>query len=710
MSDPRVESFWDATLDEDEVDYDAYLEGGGEEILEAVNLHKALRGVGQRWRTPDRPKQLGRFEILGHLGSGGLGRVWLGWDPELRRNVAIKVIERDNWAQNEARSIARLDHRAVVKVFEVGFDRLVMEVLDGGSLQDEIEVLRAGEASHLTLFKDRLLCLLHIAEGLAYCHERGVLHRDVKPGNVLFARDDPYPRLIDFGLAHVPGGFALDITQNLVGSPAYIAPEQIELGETGADPRSDQFSFGVLAYELLTLQNPFLRDTRTRTLDAVREARPPAPRRCSPEIPEPVQRILLHCLEPDPRDRYQEMSEVVSDLRDVLADRPISIGRRGSIHLARLWYRRNRRLTQVGLAGVAVAALLGMSLWGKSVHAARNELLSEVRVIDDRLPRLKQTTELNEAGLSLIVARLRGEQFDGGRVAPLLFGSARPEIDAVAESWSRRLGAAAAEAERTRPETFPASEWRMVFQLDEDLCPGAEWNKPFQDRGRLLLSEELSDHQELRLLEQGVRGTGLLSGYRDFHPIELSTPLSKGYYRLAIPGEWEREFIIESDWPLPTRIERTPRRIPRERLHEDPALPELCFSEIITFAQYDEFCSATGYSFSRDSGSSADEPFWGTWSQAQAYAVWVGGRLPLAEELGDLFASGFPRPDDRLSGELVSDITEDEIGLGASLFYKKWREKGDSPARSWWVGLARTERVDYGDAVRAIGFRVVYPR
>ena len=715
MTEPLIDRFWDATLDEGPVDLEGFLNKGGDEIRSAVHLHRLLRETGKRWRRPELPRKLGRFEVVGHLGAGGLGRVFLGWDPELRRHVAIKVIERDRWAINEARSIARLDHRAVVKVHEVGHDRVVMELLDGGSLRDEIDALRENEQSRLPTLRERLHCLVRIAEGLAYCHQRGVLHRDVKPGNVLFARDDVHPRLIDFGLAHVPQERSLDITQHLVGTPAYVAPEQVDSGETGTDPRTDQFSFGVLAFELLTLENPFARETRTQTLDAVRAARPTPPRRLCAELPESVERIVLHCLEPDPRDRYQKMEEVVSDLREALADRPISIGKRGLVHHARLWYRRNRRLTQVALAGVAAAAAVGVLLWASSVRATRAETLEEIGDVERRIPELRTASEFHDAGLKLSDLHQRADRFDRGVIRSLLLGAAGPPYERASEQWSRQLGQVVAEAEAANPLAFSGESWKIVFQLDQYLCPQAAWNSEFWKRGKVLLSPELEGRADLRLSKQTLLGEKLLRGYRDFREVAYQKDLPAGYYRLELPGSWEREFVVPNTmWFPPIEIEREARPDLGGELRSSPVLPGLVFSQRITTGQYEAFLETSHPGREEATESPEDLPFSGTWNQAQEFAVWAGGRLPTAKELGALIEAGEVGLETTVIGEHVSDLDLSLDPASCAAFrWDQWEPPSDQTAPMSWLkhdyrDTPLAHRLEDGSFV-GVGFRVIFP-
>jgi hypothetical protein len=701
-----LERFWDATLDGDEVDHEAFLAEGSAELAEAVSTHRLLQRAAQRWRQPTRPRQLGRFEVLSDLGAGGLGRVYLGWDPELRRHVAIKVIARDRWAINEARAIARLEHRSIVKVFEVGPDRLVMELLDGGSLQDKIEAMAAGESTHLDGLRARLHCLVRIAEGLAYCHERGILHRDVKPGNVLFAKDDDHPRLMDFGLAHLDELESLDITQNLVGSPAYLAPEQVESGETGTDSRSDVFSFGVLAYELLTLECPFKRETRTATLAAVVQSRPRAPRALADAIPGPVEHIVQHCLEPDPRERYQSMAEVVSDLQNALADRPISVGGRSLVHRGKLLYQRNRRVTWFASAGVGAALLFAAALWLRSLREERREFLAQMEALEARIATIEGSEDFIITGFSLSEATQRAQLYDGTALGRALFGPTSGRTREVAEAWSRRLGEAISEIESAAEVLYPPDTWKPILRIDELLLPEAEWNLELRNRGRVLVSTELGDRDDLVFLRQAPRGEGFEAGFIDFKETRFEEFPSLGYYRVRVPGVWERDYFVRSTWQPPIRLELTPRRLATDGWLELPDLGVVA-SPLITNTQYLEFCRRTGREARPRGVADGPEPYSGTWNEMQAFADWAGARLPSGGELATLVTRFGTQEARALTGEFISDVFDatnpSDVAAGR---YALILEAPEAPPRSWCTNASRGHPFSVDGEY--FGFRVLY--
>jgi serine/threonine protein kinase len=357
------------------VDPEPLLERAGSaraELEGRIRVFEQLAGLSQTFRAgladAKKPRTLGRFVIERSLGRGGLSRVFLALDPTLGRTVALKVLDQgflaDSaerlWILNEARSLARLAHPGVVQVFDVGqadgFDFVELEHLTGPTLGQVIRALRslrggAGSptspppetfavARALQSTEARLRLLQRLASALAYCHNRGVIHRDIKPDNVVLDRE-ARPKLVDFGLAHQAadgdsGGERERpaITEAFIGTRAYLAPEQVEGKRTGADPRSDQFSLGTLAYELLALVHPFAGATDAESEAAVRRADPERLRRrlsghsrasgARGGAPRELEIAIHRALARLPDERYANVQAFADDLQAILEHRPIS--------------------------------------------------------------------------------------------------------------------------------------------------------------------------------------------------------------------------------------------------------------------------------------------------------------------------------------------------------------------------------------------------
>jgi hypothetical protein len=321
-----------------------------------------------KWRPGQPPSQLGPYTVGQELGRVGMGIVYKGHDPALLRPVAIKLLRPDLANERararflrEARAAARLHHEHVVRVHAVdrtsdGLPYQVMEYIAGPTLGAHIRArrLEPGEAVAL---------IVQVADALAAAHAAGLLHRDVKPGNILLEPAAAGPgtaRLTDFGLARDAGEDDTRLTEEgaLPGTPAYMSPEQAREAER-LDARSDVYSLGATFYEALTGEAPF-RGTPPQVLRQVLEEEPPPPRRLNDAVPRELETVCLKALAKEPGRRYPSAAEFAAELRRWQRGEPVLARPVGPWGKALKWARR-RPLVAGLTAGLALALLLGLA-------------------------------------------------------------------------------------------------------------------------------------------------------------------------------------------------------------------------------------------------------------------------------------------------------------------------------------------------------------
>ncbi len=304
----------------------------------------------------------GRYEVSGELGRGGMGIVYRAQDRALHRPVAVKMIldplraGDQNVArfQREASAAARLHHPHIVSVYEVGVDAgrpfIVMELIEGRSLE---HVLRDEEVSP----RRAVELVAAIALALQHAHDLGIVHRDVKPENVLIDADGE-PHVMDFGLANdVSDTRQITVSGQMVGTPSYMAPEQAgsdQHGQTG--PHTDVYGLGAVLYRALCGRPPFRADTMLEIVKMVLLDEPAPPRSVRPSVHPDLETITLKCIEKDPGRRYESAGELSDDLERFLDGECIAARPAGRVERARRWGRRNRLLA-AGIAGLAVVAV-----------------------------------------------------------------------------------------------------------------------------------------------------------------------------------------------------------------------------------------------------------------------------------------------------------------------------------------------------------------
>ncbi|MFO3796342.1 MAG: serine/threonine-protein kinase, partial [Anaerolineales bacterium] len=331
--------------------------------------------------------KIGRYEIQGELGRGGMAIVYRAYDPVFEREVAVKVlpshlIEDPQFRkrfEREARIVAQLEHPAIVPVYDVGEDDgqlfFVMRYMSGGSLSDR---LKKGPLS----LQETLSLLEHLAPALDAAHAKGIVHRDLKPANILFdASGMPY--LSDFGIAKVLSGQQTTLTGDfIVGTPAYISPEQAQ-GKP-IDGRSDIYSLGAILYHMLSGKPPYQADTpMSLALKHITEP-PPDILQVNPSLPPALAALIRKAMAKDPGERFATASEMVRALREImqgkvpsfwLEDMPTTTAPMATLPAVPRAAPRRFNLLPVIAAGsllllLALAAVFGMGLWPRLFEGA----------------------------------------------------------------------------------------------------------------------------------------------------------------------------------------------------------------------------------------------------------------------------------------------------------------------------------------------------
>ncbi len=338
------------------------------------------------------PRRLGKFELLERVGSGSFGHVFRAQDVELERTVAVKVLRPSGFAGpedvdrflREARSAARLKHPGIMMLFGTGKTTdgtyfLVQEFIEGrtleavlGSSDEAEESSDTDKASEQPLLPRKAArWAKQIADALAYAHAAGVVHRDVKPSNIIIdAQDNPH--LMDFGLAK----FEADDSQmtpdgQVMGTPAYMSPEQARGDVAAVDPRSDVYSLGIVLYEMLAGRRPF-RGNRRMVLLQVLQDDPESPRHWNDRIPRDLETICLKAIEKDPQRRYASAAEFAADLRRYGNGEPIKARPIGMAERLWRWCRRNPVA-----ASLMMALTLGSALGLISMGQLSDEVIRE---------------------------------------------------------------------------------------------------------------------------------------------------------------------------------------------------------------------------------------------------------------------------------------------------------------------------------------------
>ncbi|MCI0411793.1 serine/threonine protein kinase, partial [bacterium] len=280
-------------------------------------------------KPPDFGKPLtsfGKYRDLEQIGSGGMAHVYRAYDSSLQRTIALKLMDHTEAKYSErllreSRSQAKLDHPHICKIFEAGeqYGRayIAMQYIPGKTLKDV--------SQELTL-EQKVDLVRRIAEALHEAHRSGIIHRDIKPTNVMVETRDGsfYLYVVDFGLAREIHSEGLTQTKAVIGTPLYMSPEQVLGNTSGLDRRTDVYSLGVTLYELLSGKVPFTGGSSHAVLKAILEDDPETFRKKGLNVPADLESIVMKCLEKDPARRYESAKSLAEDLRRYLDGAPVN--------------------------------------------------------------------------------------------------------------------------------------------------------------------------------------------------------------------------------------------------------------------------------------------------------------------------------------------------------------------------------------------------
>ena len=485
------------------------------ELRQMIEEFSALRErIAHGTLEQSEGRVLGGYRLLSELGRGGMSVVWEAEEIALNRRVALKVLAPHQLLsptalqrfEREARAGGRLTHPSIVPTYGAGeadgVHYIVQELVPGGyTLSDSFNDLREYRELPHDYYKNAAELFLELARALQYAHDEGVIHRDVKPGNVLITEDSD-PRIVDFGLARIQDELSTSRTIEISGTPFYMSPEQAAAKAMGIDERTDQFSLGATLYEALALKRPFEGDTSHQVFRNILTVDPPDPRTTRSRVPVDLAVICLKMLEKNPEQRYPRIGDAAADLERFLADRPIVAKPPGVFERGSKWGRRHPTLVSALAVGVvAFVIITGLLLQNRSARILAEKTTQDLEAAQEDL--LAFQSELLAAQEDMIINAVDlGET----RTYPNTFGDksldlvrtyiAQGELEKAAE-WLRAA---------------PVPETQIATLLDDpDFAPllAAGHEDVFERKAlpgstdRNVMPEEPADHDPVPIEELG---------------------------------------------------------------------------------------------------------------------------------------------------------------------------------------------------------------
>jgi serine/threonine protein kinase len=528
----------------------------GDSFYRPAGVQRRGDGQGNGSGAPsDGPRQgqrISHFTLRRFIAKGGMGQVWEAFDEELRRAVALKLVLPD---RVDARSLAlfareahaggRLAHPSIVTTLGHGTDGgrawIAQELVEGSwTLKDFMDELRAADSVPKGYYARVAGLMAQLADALHAAHEALVIHRDVKPQNILIAPDET-PKLTDFGLARVTDDSFLSITGEFAGTYAYMSPEQVTAKRIGLDHRTDIFSLGIVLYELLSLRRPFEGDTTHQISQKILFLDPPEPSKIRSQCPRELSIICGKAIEKDPDRRYQTMADFAADLRRHLANKPIHARPPGPVTRAIKWSKRNPAISSSGavalLALAVVSSLLVVQARTAAALARSNvELASQTQRAEAGEREAQRNAE--EAARNATEASIARDEATQKANDVLSLSAQKDHDDLVAE---------AAKLWPAHPETIPAYEdW---LRRANELLDGRPADEEQGLKQRPSLAEHRTKLAELRRDAKPLSAAEL-QAERESHPkfAELQVKLAELLWRSRMLGEepWPSEASVEA--------------------------------------------------------------------------------------------------------------------------------------------------------------------
>ena len=466
-----------------------------------------------------RPTHVGRFEILRELGRGGFGVVFLANDPRLKREVALKVPREASLFssdlrsrfQQEARVAANLDHQHIVQVYEAGEEDGICYIASAYCPGTDLAAwLRRHPAPVPADSAAGLIASL--ADAVAHAHERGVFHRDLKPANILLQTDEGkrpkdatsngleldsslilhpssfIPKITDFGLAKLVEDQAVSLaTSNatgsgaIIGTPAYMAPEQAAGSNKVVGPGADIFALGAILYELLTGRPPFQGDTPLETLLLVRTAEPVPPRRLRPKLARDLETICLKCLAKEPPKRYASAQELALDLRRFLAREPIQARPASLLERTQKWSRRRPALAVLTCVSAVALVAIFLIVSISNVRLQKQRDIAEGHREEAERQRERAITHFKEAreAVDRLLTRVA---YDRLAATPFMEGVRR---DLLRDALEFYRGFVQQEDNDPDLRFETGKAWRRLAKIQDELGDGKDAEESFRAASRI---------------------------------------------------------------------------------------------------------------------------------------------------------------------------------------------------------------------------------